>query len=140
MAKNSVAGPKTLGRTNFFYAGMTGTLGYITGTLIFGFYLLVITGLFGLGLYLAFNAKGCEVVPKGTQMVSETTPDGKTIVRSVKEEGLDCKNFNDIKISRKVEFIFGAILSIVFGMMLLIYIFPYIISGLAQGAARNAFK
>ena len=134
MVKKAV--PQNIGSTNFFYAGFTGTLGSIAASIVYGFYLLVLVALTILGYYLMVRAQQCKTVPVGTNVLY--VRNGQSVVQPKIEK--NCTKFNDMNISYKLEYISGAILLIVFGFLLLIYIFPFVLSGLARGAAEGFTK
>ena len=119
---------KTIGRTNFFYATFTGTFGYIAATFLFGLIMLIVIGLFIGGVMMIVKAKECHNVPSGTKMMYIKNPDGSVTPQSSSNNKYVCKNFKDLNIGNKAQFIFGCILSIVFGLILLVYMGPSILA------------
>lgn len=114
------------GSQNFFYAAFTGTLGFMAGMLLYNLYILTIVCLLILGIYLVVTAKKCKNEETGeTETVRHA--DGSTTQRNKKK--IKCKSYSELEGGAKIKFIIGCILIVIFGILVLVEVVPYILMG-----------
>lgn len=126
MARRSSNKKVSRGSQNYFYAAFTGTLGVMTGLVVYGLYVLTIVALLILGIYLVVTAKECKNEDTGEKEIV-TNRNGTTTERNKKE--LRCKSFTELEGDGKIKFIIGCILIVIFGILVLVEIIPHILAG-----------
>jgi flagellar biosynthesis component FlhA len=114
------------GSQNYFYAAFTGTLGVMTGMVVYGIYVLAIVALLSLGIYFVVTAKKCKNEDTG-ETETVTHRDGSTTQRNKKK--MKCKSFSELEGNEKIKFIIGCILIVIFGILVLVEVIPYVLAG-----------
>ena len=125
---------KMRGGANYFYSVMTGTLGYFAATFIYGIILVLILIGFGVGIYLIYTSKECETIEEEGDDVNETqdNPIFSRRRRRRSKRKTECKSYFELDGTAKTKFVIGCILTVIFGIILLIILIPYIIEGFAR--------
>lgn len=126
---------KQRGGGNFFYSVFTGTLGYLAGMFVYGFIILLILIMLGLGIYLVYTAKECKQVVDNTQDPNQGTTKGQTKgqtqgqTQGTTKTKTECSEFVELDGIQKIKFIIGCILVTIFGLAFIIIILPDLIRG-----------
>lgn len=117
-----------------------GTFGYLGAMIVYFLIFLVFAGLFGTGAYLYSSAKSdiCKEYKEEGQIERRCNRNG--ICTETNKKVKVCVNegsISDSNSNTQAKYYSGIVMMVIFGLLALIMILPYIIQGLSYGIGFN---
>jgi hypothetical protein len=112
---------------NYFKQVFTGSLGFFAAKFLYSLIIfLIFLGLIA-GIYLIYKGQNCKTIKDDS--VKDANGNSKVITK--------CDEFSKLYFGKKFEVVLGYILAVVCGLILFIYLLPYILVGMATSSFRK---